>query len=332
MKKLSKRIKISLIAVAIILIPIATALAWWFLREDGPAEVSLESAVEQVESTSDTTTETSVQAPEDDMNLDTDDTTTANETTSSSDIDETGPEQSTDPEQSLNSEGTTGTTQTEDDDTLNGSDGGNQTGDDHTDGEDIEDNENSVSPPSGIAGQWMLRPGDGSSDLTDNPSVSFAGYRVDEVLAGGIGDFTAVGRTADLTGTLELTDTALTAVSITVDFRTLKTDNSNRDRQVQRALNTAEHPLARFILTEPIKLSNHSSYSGAVVGDLTINGITDSATFDLEAQLVEDTLVVVGSASVVFADYGVSVPSVPVVVSADDHGIMEFQLFFTKNN
>lgn len=326
MKKLSKHIKISLIALAVILIPIAAVLTWWFLREDGPAEVSLDTAVKQVEITTDTTTETSTQTTEDDTNLNTDDTTTANGATSSSNINET------DSEQSLDSDGPTSTTQTEDDDTRNESDDSDQTGGDHTDGEDPEDNENGVSPPSDITGQWILQSGDSSSDLTDNPSVSFAGYRVDEVLAGGIGEFTAVGRTADLTGTLELTDTALTAASITVDFRTLKTDDSNRDRQVQRALNTAEHPLAQFILTEAIELSNHSFYSGTAVGDLTINGITNSATFDLEAQLVEDTLVVIGSASVVFADYEVNIPSVPVVVSADDHGIMEFQLFFTKNN
>jgi hypothetical protein len=50
----------------------------------------------------------------------------------------------------------------------------------------------------------------------------------------------------------------------------------------------------------------------------------------IEAQLVDDNIVVVGSLDIVFADYGVSVPSAPIVVSAEDHGVVEFQLFFTQ--
>ena len=39
---------------------------------------------------------------------------------------------------------------------------------------------------------------------------------------------------------------------------------------------------------------------------------------------------VVGSLDIVFADYGVSVPSAPIVVSAEDQGVVEFQLFFAQ--
>jgi hypothetical protein len=41
-----------------------------------------------------------------------------------------------------------------------------------------------------------------------------------------------------------------------------------------------------------------------------------------------DDNIVVGSLDIVFADYGVSVPTAPIVVSAQDHGVVEFQLFF----
>jgi hypothetical protein len=52
-------------------------------------------------------------------------------------------------------------------------------------------------------------------------------------------------------------------------------------------------------------------------------------TIPLEAQLVSDHVVVVGSLDIVFADYGVSVPSAPVVLSAEDAGVLELQLFFS---
>ena len=41
-------------------------------------------------------------------------------------------------------------------------------------------------------------------------------------------------------------------------------------------------------------------------------------------------VVVVGSIEITFADYGVSVPSAPVVLSADEFGIIEVQLFLTR--
>ena len=40
--------------------------------------------------------------------------------------------------------------------------------------------------------------------------------------------------------------------------------------------------------------------------------------------------VVVGSLEITFADYGVTVPQAPVVVSVDDFGIVEMQLLFTR--
>jgi hypothetical protein len=45
--------------------------------------------------------------------------------------------------------------------------------------------------------------------------------------------------------------------------------------------------------------------------------------------LVNGTVVVVGSIDIVFSDYGVEVPRGAVVLSVDDHGIMEFQLLLT---
>jgi hypothetical protein len=53
-------------------------------------------------------------------------------------------------------------------------------------------------------------------------------------------------------------------------------------------------------------------------------------TIPLQAQLVDSTIVVVGSLDIDFADYGVEVPTARIVVSAEDHGPLELQLFFTK--
>lgn len=187
---------------------------------------------------------------------------------------------------------------------------------------------------SGLAGVWTVQTAEGTEDLLVEPAVSFAGFRVDEVLAGGIGDFTAVGRTADVSGTIELTATALVAVTVEVNLNTLRTDNSNRDGRARQALGANEFPVATFTLVEaldlPAGITEGETFSGSAVGELTIKGVTNPAAFDLEARLVGDTIVVVGSSEVIFADYGVTAPTAPIVVSVEDHGIMEFQLLFTR--
>ena len=189
-------------------------------------------------------------------------------------------------------------------------------------------------PDGGLGGVWAVQVAEGTVDLQGEPAVSFAGFRVNEVLAGGIGDFTAVGRTADVSGSIELSGNVLVAATVEVTMSTLKTDNGSRDGQVRRALNTNEFPLATFTLTAPVELpagmAEGEGLSGSVDGELTIKGVTNAAVFDLQAQLVGDTIVAVGSSHVVFSDYGVRAPTAPIVVSVEDNGIMEFQLIFTR--
>jgi polyisoprenoid-binding protein YceI len=88
------------------------------------------------------------------------------------------------------------------------------------------------------------------------------------------------------------------------------------------------------VLTQPIELGDAAASGEPVqviaIGDLTIHGTTNPVEIPLEAQLVDGVVVVVGTVEVVFADYGVSVPDAPIVVSAEDHGIIELQLYFAS--
>ncbi|MYL02575.1 MAG: YceI family protein [Acidimicrobiaceae bacterium] len=184
-----------------------------------------------------------------------------------------------------------------------------------------------------LAGVWNVEVAENPGDLQGEPTVSFAGFRVDEVL-NNIGDFTAVGRTARVSGSIELSDTALVAATVEVQMGTLQTDSSFRDGRIYQALNTSEFPLATFTLAEPVELpagmADGEAFSGSAEGDLTIKGVTNRVAFDLQAQLVGDRIVAVGSSAVVFSDYGVTAPTAPIVVSVEDNGIMEFQLLFTR--
>lgn len=192
--------------------------------------------------------------------------------------------------------------------------------------------EPATSAAPGIDGTWLVDTGTGAFDF-ESATGSFVGFRVEEQLVN-IGAATAVGRTGEVAGTMTVAGTQLTDASFEVDMTTITTNESRRDRRVQDALNTAANPTATFELSAPVELGDEARTGGPVevdaTGDLTINGTTRSVTIPLRARLVDGTIVVVGSMDVTFADYGVQVPSAPVVVSAEDHGVLELQLLFVR--
>lgn len=184
----------------------------------------------------------------------------------------------------------------------------------------------------GIEGTWAVDTQTGNYDF-DSATGTFAGFRIKEELAS-IGSTTAVGRTGAVSGTVVIDGTTVTAAQFEVDLRTVTTNESRRDDRVQSALATSRFPTATFKLTQPIALGDGADEGDKVsvtaVGDLTIKGVTKPVSMKLDAQLVEDTIVIVGSTNVAFSDYGVQVPSAQIVLSVEDHGVVEMQLLLKK--
>jgi polyisoprenoid-binding protein YceI len=184
----------------------------------------------------------------------------------------------------------------------------------------------------GVAGNWAVDTSVGEFDF-ENSTGTFVGFRVHEEL-NGIGSTTAVGRTPAISGTITIDGSKLTAANVVADMTALTTNNSRRDRPAKRALGTDQFPTATFVLTAPVDLGDAAT-TGAqttvtATGDLTVHGVTKSVQFPLEAQLTGNTIVVVGSLDVAFSDFGVSAPTAPIVLSVDDNGQMELQLFFKR--
>jgi polyisoprenoid-binding protein YceI len=189
----------------------------------------------------------------------------------------------------------------------------------------------STTSGAGLDGTWNV---DSSIGSFSDFSGSFVGYRVDEELAN-VGAATAVGRTPDVTGSLTLEGTTVTAVDITADLSTLQSDKSQRDGQLHRqALETDTYPTATFELTQPIELESVPAEGQVIAvtatGDLTIHGVTKSVEILLEARLAGNVMTVTGSIDIAFADYSISRPTSFAVLTIADHGTMEFQLQLTK--
>ena len=317
---MNRRLKIILLCLgAAVVLAVAAVAAYLLTRDDAPEAVDLATAVARIESATDTEGGSDDEPPE----------------TTASDDDEPAETTAGDGDEPAAASGKDmGTTSS---DSMDGTATSNTTvaADAATDaGAGAAPGEHTEDAVGGLDGVWTVQVAENAGDLQGEPAVSFAGFRVDEVLAGGIGDFTAVGRTADVSGSIELSGSVLVAATVEVTMSTLRTDNSSRDSQARRALNTNEFPVATFTLAGPVELptgmAEGEAFSGSAHGDLTIKGITNRATFDLQAQLVGDTIVAVGSGDVVFSDYGVTAPTAPIVVSVEDEGIMEFQLLFTR--
>jgi polyisoprenoid-binding protein YceI len=184
-----------------------------------------------------------------------------------------------------------------------------------------------------LSGTWIVDTSTGEFDF-ESATGTFAGFRIDEELVS-IGATEAVGRTGDVTGSFVIDGTTVTEADFEVTLTTVTTDESRRDDRVQQALDTGQFPTTTFTLTEPIELgpdaATGADVSVTATGELTLKGVTNPVEIPLQARLVDGTVVVVGSVDIAFSDYGVEVPSAPVVVSVADVGTIEVQLLLRRS-
>jgi len=184
----------------------------------------------------------------------------------------------------------------------------------------------------GVDGTWAVDTSIGTFSF-EEASSSFVGFRVAEELAS-IGASEAVGRTPEVSGSIEIEGTTLVSARIEADFTAIVSNDDRRDDRIQGALQTSQFPTATFVLTEPVDFGAIPGPGGSVsvtaVGELTVHGITNTIDMPLQARLIDDVIVVVGDTEIVFADYDVEAPTAVIVLSVEDRGTVELQLFFTR--
>ena len=181
-----------------------------------------------------------------------------------------------------------------------------------------------------IEGSWVV---DTTIGSFEDFSSSYVGFRIEEELAQGIGKTTAVGRTPVVSGTLEFSSFGLLSAEIIADLSQITTDRSWRDDNVYDALDAGNHPNAVFSLVGPLTLDDPETegieHPISAMGELTIKGITQEVSVELIAQRIGQIITVTGQFPMIFSDFGVEVPTAPIVVSVEDNGLIEVQLFLT---
>jgi polyisoprenoid-binding protein YceI len=154
---------------------------------------------------------------------------------------------------------------------------------------------------------------------------SEARYRAQEVLSGR-GFNEAVGRASSVTGAIMLDASGAVLPDqsrISVDLTTLQSDSPMRDRYIQRTtLQTEQFPSADFVVTAapglPIPLPTSGSATFELVGDLTVHGITRSATWQTTATFAEREVSGTASTTVLITDFGMEPPRAGPVLSIED--------------
>lgn len=163
-------------------------------------------------------------------------------------------------------------------------------------------------------------------------------YNIYELLNGA--DKTVVGSTNQVAGDilLDLNDLAQTQIgAISINARTFATDDERRDNSVARFILQSEDDANEFITFQPTSITGLSSSAAVgdtlefqVMGDLTIAGVTQSATFTVSATLESaDQLTGHGEATVQRSAFNLSIPNVPFVANVGDE--VTLKLDFVAN-
>jgi len=200
--------------------------------------------------------------------------------------------------------------------------------------------DSAASVGAGTDGVWTVDTSIGvfnAECLTDACGATFAGFRINEELAG-IGAKTVVGRTGDVSGSMELSGSKVIGARFVVDMTTLLTDNESRTNALKGpsgGLETDTFPEAVFELTEPIELGELPAEGASITfeanGNLTVHGVTNQVTIPLTAESQAGLVIVFGTLTdMALADYEIPKPSAVAVVSVEEIAAMELQLFLTR--
>ena len=168
------------------------------------------------------------------------------------------------------------------------------------------------------------------------PESSEARFLIDEVLMGQ--DKTVVGVTSQVSGEITVDPAnpgGAQVGEIRVDAATLTTDDDRRTNRVRNDILRAGQADYQYIIFQPTAISGMPEsvaegqpFSFQLTGDLTILGIAIPVTFDMTVTPVSTSeLTGSGSATIRWADFGISIPSVPMVAGVSDE--VQLQIDFT---
>lgn len=165
------------------------------------------------------------------------------------------------------------------------------------------------------------------------PGQSEARFRAQEQLVGRNLPNEAIGKTKDVSGAVAITAQGAIVADqskVTVDLRTLRSDDGQRDRFIQgNTLQTQRFPNADFVaksasgIPQPLPTSGEVKFQ--LMGDLTVRGVTKPAMWEVVATVTGQQLAGTAITRVKMTDFGMTPPRVGPVLSIEDELTLELE-------
>lgn len=174
-------------------------------------------------------------------------------------------------------------------------------------------------------GQWLYR---------IDPTQSTARFTVGEILNGE--PFTVVGQTNQVAADILIdwqNGEQSTVGNVSVNARTLKTDNPRRDGAISRLILRSEDAANEFITFEPTSVTGlpqtievSTPMNLSITGTLTISGVSREVTFTGITQLVSETELTGSAQTIVkYKDFNLTIPQVPFVAGVNEDVTLEIE-------
>ena len=166
-----------------------------------------------------------------------------------------------------------------------------------------------------------------------------ARYRVTEQLAGISFPNDAVGTTEAITGSIVVNPdgTFASGSKLTVDLRTLTSDQSMRDNYIQnRTLETAKFPMLEVVpkravgLPSPLPSGNQAQAGFQLIADVTLHGVTKETTWNVVATFGNALVGGRATTTVDFGSFGMTKPTLARLVSVEDKIHLEIEFRATR--
>ena len=162
-----------------------------------------------------------------------------------------------------------------------------------------------------------------------------ARYKVREQLAGISFPSEAVGTTQSVTGMVIVNPDGSIDASrskLTVDLRTIKSDQQMRDGYIQgRTLETEKYPMLEFVprravgLPTPLPAGMQAQAGFQLVGDMTLHGVTKEVTWNVVATFGNDLVGGRATTTLLFPTFNLTKPSLARLLSVDDKIELEIE-------
>jgi polyisoprenoid-binding protein YceI len=190
------------------------------------------------------------------------------------------------------------------------------------------------------AGNACTAPPSGNDAFSVVAKQSTASYKVQEKFLNRDLPNDAVGKTQKVQGGFLLTSgspLAITAMKISADLSTLKSDEDRRDNSIrERWLESNTYPMATFVAkdvkTLPTNYTQGQNATFNITGDMTIHNVTRQETFKVTGKMDGDTISGQATSLIYMKNYGFDAPNIAGLLTVKDGVTVNFDFTAKKGN